>query len=464
MSTDPIIPAEIIDAIIEQLSDDKTTLMSCSLVCKAWGPACRRRLFSQQLVALEPEHWNILRNSDILHYACYVKLVCHHPPSEYTLEELEEILYPLLGFFLIKLPRFLFRLLRPKPPDVRIPEYKFNAELMQLTFPRVTLLVVRSRPRYYEEWYKPGEPYDLLEKLPMVFPRVANLDILESFGTFRDTLQFICSFPELETLTIYFRICYGPKNVTCFRLPVGLKTIRCGGGGRWPEVGHFMEWLSVMKPTPRLVALTFTQLHFFNMSSLPRLLSKIGKTLQHLRLIPGPSSLSSDLLSAGKLMLYLGHWFFNPYDYELQRLCTHVVSKANIALRYLDLRFPVPCYYMHHLPAYIRNTPVEKVTIMVALDSPDQRVETETSDWLTLDEMVVESLAEAPRENFSLCLYIPYLTAPTSTEACARSIFPRCSELGVLSFVYYDDVERENKTMKKRPVVTEFMDPPQRMW
>jgi len=88
----------------------------------------------------------------------------------------------------------------------------------------------------------------------------------------------------------------------------------------------------------------------------------------------------------------------------------------------------------------------------------DRRADTEISDWLTLDKMIVESLTAAPREKFCLYLYIPFLTAPTSAEDCARSFFPRCDTLGVLSFVYYDDVERANQAMKKRQVVTEFLE------
>ena len=105
---------------------------------------------------------------------------------------------------------------------------------------------------------------------------------------------------------------------------------------------------------------------------------------------------------------------------------------------------------------------------MVAfLDDSDERAETEISNWLTLDEMIVESLTTAPRQNFSLCLYIPFLAVPIGAEDCARSVFPGCSALGILSFLYYDDVEDANQTMKTRPVlVTEFidMDPQQMMW
>jgi len=86
----------------------------------------------------------------------------------------------------------------------------------------------------------------------------------------------------------------------------------------------------------------------------------------------------------------------------------------------------------------------------------DQRADTEISDWLTLNKMIVESLTAAPREKFRLCLYIPFLT-PTTAEDCAWSFFPRCNTLGVLSFVYCDDVERANQAMTKRQVLTEFV-------
>jgi len=224
------------------------------------------------------------------------------------------------------------------------------------------------------------------------------------------------------------------------------------------EVGHFIDFLFVTEPTPRLVALTFILFHWVNMRSLSRLLSKIGITLQHLRLIPGSCSLSSDLLFSAKLTRYPANWDLHPYNIERELLALHVVSKGNKALRYLDLRFLFPSHYIQHLPAYIGSTPVEEVMIMVAfLNGSDQRAETEVFDWLTLDKIIVESLTAAPRENFSLCLYIPYLTTPTSVEDLERSVFPRRSALGVLSFVYYDDMERANQAMETRLVLT-------RMW
>ncbi|KAJ7440202.1 hypothetical protein B0H11DRAFT_2353697 [Mycena galericulata] len=43
----PIFPPEITDLIIANLDpEDETTLKMCSLVCRAWVPACRHRLFS----------------------------------------------------------------------------------------------------------------------------------------------------------------------------------------------------------------------------------------------------------------------------------------------------------------------------------------------------------------------------------------------------------------------------------
>ena len=451
-----MIPAELVDSIIEQLSDDKNTLMKSSLVSKTWVPACRYRLFFPQLITLEPEHWDILRNSDMLHvYARAVNLTCHHSPKESnTVEELEEILHPLLGLFLIKLPRLVLRLLLG-PPDIRITKAQFNAELMQFTFPRITILVVALGFTGDQGWHKPEEPHSdhvLLEKLSTIFPRVTTLDLLDSFRTFHETLQFVCSFPELETLAINFDTWHDINiNVQKFRLPAGLKIVRCLG--RLTEVMYFIDWLSVMEPTPRLVALTFTLFRWRQTRSLSRLLSKIGKTLQHLRLTPCPGSLSSDLLSVSTLTPYLGHWWCFPDHPERHLLYMHVVTEANTALRYLDLRFENPYHYIHHLPAYIRNTQVEEVMIMVAFrDGSDVRDESEISGWLTLDKMIVESLAARPRENFSLCLYIPFSTAPTSAEDCARNVFPRCSALGLLSFVHFDDVERANQTTTMGPL------------
>lgn len=151
-----------------------------------------------------------------------MKLTCRHLPKEWdAIKKLEEILHPLLSFFLIKLPRFVRHLLLG-PPEIQIPTTEFNAELMQFTFPRVTLLVVNLLFIWELRWHKPEEPhgdYALAEKLPIICPRVTTLDLLGSFGRFHETFQFICSFPELGTLIIEFWTCHDIKNVGCFRLP-----------------------------------------------------------------------------------------------------------------------------------------------------------------------------------------------------------------------------------------------------
>jgi hypothetical protein len=40
------LPPELIDAIIEQLHDDRAALATCALVCRSWVPASRHHLFS----------------------------------------------------------------------------------------------------------------------------------------------------------------------------------------------------------------------------------------------------------------------------------------------------------------------------------------------------------------------------------------------------------------------------------
>ncbi|KAF8877363.1 hypothetical protein BD779DRAFT_113803 [Infundibulicybe gibba] len=44
--TTPPLPSEIFDLVIDQLKEDRTTLMVCSLVCRSWLPRTRHHLFS----------------------------------------------------------------------------------------------------------------------------------------------------------------------------------------------------------------------------------------------------------------------------------------------------------------------------------------------------------------------------------------------------------------------------------
>ena len=58
----PKLPAELSDAIIDHLHNDKASLAACALVCKGWVPASRHHLFRSVVI-------------DPLHVAAFISLV-----------------------------------------------------------------------------------------------------------------------------------------------------------------------------------------------------------------------------------------------------------------------------------------------------------------------------------------------------------------------------------------------------
>ncbi len=46
----PLIPAELIEDILDELTDDQETLRNCSLVCHSWNSSAKSRLFAQATV------------------------------------------------------------------------------------------------------------------------------------------------------------------------------------------------------------------------------------------------------------------------------------------------------------------------------------------------------------------------------------------------------------------------------
>jgi len=57
MKTEPTLPNEIQDRILDFLYDSNSDLKTCALVCRAWVPASRYHLFSK--VELNCTNWGM---------------------------------------------------------------------------------------------------------------------------------------------------------------------------------------------------------------------------------------------------------------------------------------------------------------------------------------------------------------------------------------------------------------------
>ena len=299
-ASEPTFPLEIFDCIIDQVAQDRKTLIEWSPVCRDWAAACRRHLLSE--VVLSAERWGVLRNLDPHLYARSVMLTC--PRRVYKIKTTSEQIFTLLLiFFLSKLPQKLVRFLLSAPTVDELlavgPVSQFNNEMLQRPFPNVTFLLVKFRPTgaYGSQCHR---HYNLLGALPNLFPRITTLEFFDLFNTFYETVQFICSFPELETLVLSFVEAHNlnGNHVDHFLLPVGLKTVTLRHTQRKAECVRFVEWLSAIEPTPQIISFTCVEYSPAFIEPLSRLFRKLGNTLQDLRLTYDfrPSTLFSFLL------------------------------------------------------------------------------------------------------------------------------------------------------------------------
>jgi len=266
--------------------------MECSLVCRAWVPACRYHLFSE--VMLCPDTWwQASQCLDVLHlYARAALVTCHRHPKEWKTitSDFIDIFCPLLRYFPSKIPRWMQTLL-PVLDDLKLlaAYSRFKRELKELSLPNITFLVVKCGEETLDPIWHPGQHYPLLQSLPTVFPRVTTVDFADSFDTFYETVQFICSFRELEKLVIRFRTLHAlDGNIEPFRLPLGLRTVAFQCGSRYSTERNFVNWLSRAEPVPQFTTLIFLYFNSHHLGAIAGLVRRTGKYLRHLRLITHP--------------------------------------------------------------------------------------------------------------------------------------------------------------------------------
>jgi len=236
-------PQEIFNLIIDYHFDDRKTLQKCSLVCKAWVPACRRNLF------------------------CYVWLK--------TMAD--------WAIFSTLLNSYTRVLMIGSLSSHRMVQWRGAA------FPKVSHLQI------YFDFDAPGPQCQLLRKVSPMFPRVTILEIWVEFETLYETVAFVCSFPELEILTLVYTSTYsslGGGAVEHFRLPAGLHTLNLAWHAKddygfsmldcSSEGFHFLKWLDASHHIPKLVTLRVFVLLPEHIAPLSSLLLKLGGSLQNL--------------------------------------------------------------------------------------------------------------------------------------------------------------------------------------
>lgn len=273
----PVFPQEIFNLIIDEFSNDKKTLARSSLVCRAWAHSCRHHLFSQiSITCFSPKSQKIFHRL-LYDYAVAVRL----GPTFFPFGE---PMYPYLWVtsLVSTLQEYVHNLLHHN----RQPTHHSD-EVISSTFPQTNILVF-----IFNGQACPGfdtVQYDFIRRLSTVFPCITILEFQDSFETFHDTAQLICSFPELEVLTLRFIVCHDLwGDVSHFQLPTGLHTLDLSGrfSSSHKEISHFINWFNYMKCPPELLSFRVSFLYppvaGLN-TSLPQLIAKHSSTLQCLK-------------------------------------------------------------------------------------------------------------------------------------------------------------------------------------
>ena len=275
--SEPVFPQIIFDYVLDQLSDDRETLSNCILVCRDWVKPCRRPLFSQMI--LNRNNWQAFR--DYLHlYARY--LMVKEPASSYIRSET-------MAQAFRDLPLRLWELLQSRwQPKPILPV----EDLIHPTaFTQVTFLAVQLQPPF--PFTHIPELQSFLRGLTSAFPRVRTLEIQDDKSSHRaeempmeELFQFICSFPELEVLTVgslYHH--YGViGNVQRFQPPPGLHTLNLlHGRDLDPPV---LVWLNSIECLPQITTLRVRpslEIPLWNLEFISKLILKQGHSIRHLQ-------------------------------------------------------------------------------------------------------------------------------------------------------------------------------------
>ncbi|RDB18300.1 hypothetical protein Hypma_000550 [Hypsizygus marmoreus] len=227
MALTPVIPQELIDAIIDHLFSDRSALAACSLVCKAWISRSRHHLLSD--VCLSP---------------ITVPFILSLPPP---------------SAFASYGRRLMIRSMASLPDGIE-------------HFSSIEALFINH--------FNHGPA--TLSRLPSIFPVITVLELQSDLiVTFNLLINFICSFPLLRTLTLSrFWLTSPELTPNNLRLPESLRELNI----RTPKLNFVLNWLNSLEHTPRLSTIRMYDLLEEHIPSVSDTLRVLGSSLQHLEL------------------------------------------------------------------------------------------------------------------------------------------------------------------------------------
>lgn len=232
------IPPEIVDLIIDYCHDDRATLITCSVICKAWLSSSRYHLFST------------------------VTLNCRNFLAFLTL--LLSQSGPSIGPFVQNL--ILCSMGDPTWFIKSVPQ------LSQHLCPTSLKLIVSTTTSTSGE-------FGIKTVLDNTFQTIVSLDIWLTCGTFLEAAELVSSFPLLETLTFNGRwrdeseVKFPPRNIS---LPTSVRSITL----HYPGI-HFIRWLLQHQPTPSISNISLGDNELNKTETTGRCLQQIGGALLH---------------------------------------------------------------------------------------------------------------------------------------------------------------------------------------
>jgi hypothetical protein len=220
------LPQELCEVILDHLSDDLDTLISCSLVCTAWAAVTRRLIFRDAVLVTRT--WDRFRD-----------------------------------------------FVQPHARRLRINAGDFPTGLPDLVLNDVTFLSLCG------DFVSPPFARLLPRMLPCIVVLEINtvLDVLES-----DAILF-SSFPCLEVLHLGPSTSLS-GSITQKSFPQQIHTLSLG---RNCCISTWLEWSIITEPRPRLISLTIDGCPLDCLDRLSRFLHRIAETLEELALGLSPT-------------------------------------------------------------------------------------------------------------------------------------------------------------------------------
>jgi hypothetical protein len=254
--SNPPIPQELTEGIIDLLHDDIHALGTLALVSKSWLPRSRFHLFEELRISqADIDSFLVVLDSPNVTICPYVRCITFTAAD--VLDD------------------------SPETP------WMYGA-IRRLTALKAVTSIIFERLKWESGGGDDGGP---AAKLKINFPGVTELQVIDvKFDSFTHFTDLICAFSNLETIAITFseenESLFTPRNVSSFahqHLPAGLRSLSFP---RCPPNIHVLEWIISLADvqTPLIDTVVFSFTGSQQLPAIGNLLKAIGPSLHYLGL------------------------------------------------------------------------------------------------------------------------------------------------------------------------------------